>query len=88
MDRSFRQLAQPNDQQPFGSQSRRCVQQQPFVGAGLVFACCKHAGRSRLYRGVGDKQRGLRFSVGAFDSLGVDGQNGQQFGWDRSKGSK
>ena len=79
MDGGFGQLADADDEEPFGGQTGRCMQQDRLIGPGLVLACRKHGGSGRLNGGVGNEQRGLGVGVWAPGSLRVGGQNGQQF---------
>ena len=88
VNRGLAQLAEADDEEPLGGETRGGVQQEGFIRAGLVFAACKHGSGGCLNRRIGNEQRGLGFGVGTFGGLGVGGQDGQQLGLDAGEGGK
>ena len=48
VDGGFGQLAEADDEEPFGGQTGGGMQQDRLIGPGLVFACRKHGGSGGL----------------------------------------
>jgi hypothetical protein len=81
-------FAEADDEQSLGFQSGGGVEEYGFVCAGFVFA----AGEDRSGGGadgfIAGQQDRLGFSVGALGGLGVDGGDGEEFGFDLGEGGE
>ncbi len=79
-------LAEPNDQESLGLQPDGGVEEDGLVGAGLIFAAGEHSGCGGADGFVAGQENRLRFSVRALGGLGVDGGDGEKFGFDLGEG--
>jgi hypothetical protein len=63
------------------------MQQRRLVGACLKLAAGQNSGSGSLYGLIGGQNNGLGLSISSFVGLSVEGQNGQEFGFDLGGGS-
>ena len=75
-------LAQADDQQPLGGQACGGVQQQGFVGAGLVFAAGQDGGRGGLDGWSAVSSTGSGLASGPLEVWVSAASDGQQFGFE------
>ena len=84
VDRGFGLFAEANNEQAFGCQAGGGVQQQCFVGRQPCIRRLRGRRLRRLWTASSlGEQGGLGFGVGAFGGLGIDGEDGEEFGFNR-----
>ena len=79
-------FAEADDEEPLGLQAGGGMQQQRLVGAGFVFAAGQDGCRGGADGFVAGQQDRLGLGVGALGGLGVDGGDGEEFGFDLGEG--
>ena len=88
MDGGLGFFAESDDEKSLGFQSGWGVQQYGFVGAGFVFATGEDGSGGGADGLVACEQDGHGLNVWSFGSLGIDGGDGEKFGFDLGEGEK
>ena len=81
-------LAEADDEKAPGGETRGRMEQQRFVGTGLVFAAGEDGGRGCGNAGIGGEEHGRGLGIGPFCGLCIDGKNSQQLCRNLRKGSE